>query len=68
MDELWEEFIECFREETKMLFDQVNEYCYYYIFQGQRKQSGCSGFGRTSFSQGKNEIQFLQKAINKQKC
>ena len=26
MDELWEEFFECFREETRMLFDQVNEY------------------------------------------
>ena len=23
MDDLWEEFIECFREETRMLFDQV---------------------------------------------
>ena len=23
MDDLWEEFIECFREETKMLFNQV---------------------------------------------
>ena len=31
MDELWEEFIECFREETRMLFDEVNEYCYCYI-------------------------------------
>ena len=34
--------------------------------QGRQKRSGCSGFGRTSFSQGKNEIQFLQKAINEQ--
>ena len=32
MDELWEEFIECFREETRMLFDQVNEYCYCCIY------------------------------------
>ena len=23
IDNLWEEFIECFREETKMLFNQV---------------------------------------------
>ena len=38
------------------------------VQQGRRKQSGCSGFGRTSFSQGKNELQFLQKASNKQKC
>ena len=29
--------------------------------QGRQKWSGCSGFGRTSFSQGKNEMQFLQK-------
>ena len=26
---------------------------------------GCSGFGQTSFSQGKNESPFLQKASNK---
>ena len=31
--------------------------------QGWWKQSGCSGFGRTSFSQGKDEIQFLQKQV-----
>ena len=36
--------------------------------QGRQNQSGCSGFGRTSFSQGKNKIPFLQKANNKQKC
>ena len=36
--------------------------------QGRRNRSGCSGFGRTSFSQGKNKIPFLQKANNKQKC
>ena len=30
--------------------------------------SGCSSFGRTSFSQDKNEIPFLQKVNNKQKC
>ena len=23
IDDLWEEFIECFREETRILFDQV---------------------------------------------
>ena len=23
IDNLWEEFVECFREETSMLFDQV---------------------------------------------
>ena len=28
MDDLWEEFIECFREETRMLFDQVMEHFY----------------------------------------
>ena len=38
------------------------------MIQGWRKRSGCSGFGWTSFSQGKNEIQFLEKASNKQKC
>ena len=26
MDDLWEEFIECFREETSMLFDQVTDF------------------------------------------
>ena len=35
---------------------------------GLQKWSGCSGFGQTSFSQGNNEIQFLQKTSNKQKC
>ena len=35
---------------------------------GRQNRSGCSGFGRTSFSQGKNKIPFLQKASNKQKC
>ena len=31
--------------------------------QGPQKRSGCSGFGRTSFTQGKNEIQFLKKQV-----
>ena len=35
------------------------------VKQGWQKQFGCSGFGWTSFSQGKNEIHFLQKANNK---
>ena len=26
MDNIWEEYIECFREETRILFDQVIEY------------------------------------------
>ena len=30
-----------------------------YIFQGRWKRSGCSGFGQTSFSQGKNKILFF---------
>ena len=34
--------------------------------QGRRKQSGYSGFGQTSFSQGKNKSPFLQKASNKE--
>ena len=34
--------------------------------QGRRNRSSCSGFGRTSFSQGKSKILFLQKASNKQ--
>ena len=38
------------------------------ILQGRRKWSGCSAFGQTSFSQGKSEIQFLQKGSIKQKC
>ena len=29
MDNIWEEYIECFREETRILFDQVTEYNYY---------------------------------------
>ena len=37
-----------------------------HIIQGQQKRSHCSSFGRTSFSQGKNEIQFFLKASNKQ--
>ena len=41
-------------------------YIYIYIYQCRRNRSGCSGFGRTSFSQGKNKISFLQKASNKQ--
>ena len=36
------------------------------VLQDQRKQSGCSSLGQTSFSQGKNELQFLRKACNKQ--
>ena len=36
------------------------------ILQGRRNRSGCSGFGQTSFSQGKSKIPFLQKASNKQ--
>ena len=36
------------------------------LLQGRRNRSGCSGFGRSSFSQGKNKISFLQKANNKQ--
>ena len=35
------------------------------IHHGQQKWSSCSGFGWTRFSQGKNEIQFLQKGTNK---
>ena len=31
-----------------------------------QNRSGCSGFGWTSFSQGKNKVPFLQKASNKQ--
>ena len=31
------------------------------VWQGQQNQSGCSGFGRTSFSQGKGKIPFLQR-------
>ena len=34
--------------------------------QGRRNRSGCSGFGWSSFSQGKSKIPFLQKASNKQ--
>ena len=34
--------------------------------QGRQNRSGCSGFGQTSFSQGKNKIPSLQKASNKQ--
>ena len=34
----------------------------------RRSRSGWSGFGRTTFIQGKNKISFLQKASNKQKC
>ena len=37
------------------------------IVQGWWKRFGCSGFGQTSFSQGKNEIPFLQEVSNKQK-
>ena len=51
----------------KMLYKEIAMFSMVHM-QGQQKRSGCSGFGRTSFSQGKNEIQFLQKAINKQKC
>ena len=35
------------------------------LLQGQWKWSSYSSFGQTSFSQGKSEIPFLQKAINK---
>ena len=38
------------------------------LTQGQWEQSGCSGFGRTSFSQGKNKSPLLQKETNKEKC
>ena len=34
----------------------------------RRSRSGWSGFGRTTFIQGKNKISFLQKASNEQKC
>ena len=34
----------------------------------RRSRSGWSGFGRTTFIQGKNETSFLQKASNEQKC
>ena len=36
------------------------------IWQGQWKQSDCSDFGWTSFSQSKTKSPFLQKASNKQ--
>ena len=39
---------------------------FHIVKQGRQKWSGCSGFGRTSFSQGKSKIPFLQKASNKQ--
>ena len=34
----------------------------------RRSKSGWSGFGRTTFIQGKNKISFLPKASNEQKC
>ena len=34
----------------------------------RRSRSGWSGFGRTTFIQGKNKKSFLQKASNEQKC
>ena len=34
----------------------------------RRSRSGWSGFGWTTFIQGKNKISFLQKASNEQKC
>ena len=37
------------------------------ISQGRRKRCGCSGFGQTSFAQGKNELSFLQIVNTKQK-
>ena len=30
---------------------------------GQQKQSGCSGFGQTSFSQGKMKFNFYKKQL-----
>ena len=35
---------------------------YFRLMQGQQKQSGCSSFGRTSFSQGKIKLNFYKKA------
>ena len=35
--------------------------------QGRSRQSGWSGFGRTTISQGKKQNSILQKASNKQK-
>ena len=32
-DDLWEEFFECFREETRMLLDQVNIAEFLYVVQ-----------------------------------
>ena len=37
------------------------------VMQGRQKRSGCSGYGQTSFSQGRNESPFLQIVSTKQK-
>ena len=42
--------------------------CVYVCMHRRRSRSGWSGFGRTTFIQGKNKISFLQKVSNEQKC
>ena len=39
-----------------------------YRIHRRSSRSGWSGFGRTTFIQGKNETSCLQKASNEQKC
>ena len=47
---------------------EIAEICTVNITHRRRSRSGWSGFGRTTFIQGKNETSFLQKASNEQKC
>ena len=60
-EEFFRPICELFEDEYNVLGVSVLS-----LTQGWWKWSGCSGFGRTSFSQGKSEMQFLQKASNKQ--
>ena len=51
------------------LEDLTSKYFLVSIYMHRRRsRSGWSGFGRTTFIQGKNKISFLQKASNEQKC
>ena len=37
--------------------------CHYLPLQGQQKQCGCSGFGQSSFTQGKIKLNFYKKQV-----
>ena len=49
------------RHRKQILVGGLNYCAILPLVQGRRNRSGCSGFGRTIFYQGKNKIPFLQK-------